>query len=230
MVRRGFTLIELLVVVSVIALLLGLLLPVLGASRDAAIDARCQANLRSVHQSLAVYANTYDQRVPIGYRSGRLQFNTNVFSGFASRFVLYGWLFQDGLLDAPEAFYCPAETSPDQSFDTPNNPWPPGTPGQNVLTSYGLAPLAEIPDNPQDADNRLPRLEFLGSQAILADSVGLPARVDSRHADGVFVLHADSAVNFAQRERFDTELSQITSLDATFNPQQQAIWDELNRR
>ncbi|MEO1235513.1 MAG: type II secretion system protein [Planctomycetota bacterium] len=226
---KAFTLIELLVVISIVALMIGLLLPVLGAARDAAIDAKCQANLRSVHQSFHVYANTYDQRVPIGYRAGRLQFNTNVYSGFASTFVLYGWLYNEGLMESPEVFYCPAETSDDQSFDGANNPWPPGTPGQNVLTSYGLAPLAPIPDNPATADG-LPQLDLLGSGAILADSVGLPERVDSRHGDGVHVLHADSAVRFVERDRFDADLELCTSLNAMFNDEQQRIWDELDRR
>ena len=227
--RRGFTLIELLVVIAIIALLIGILLPALGASRDAAIDMRCQANLRSVHQTFHVYANTYDQRVPIGFRSGRLQFNTNVYSGFANRFVLYGWLYQDGLMESPEAFYCPAETSDDQSFGGANNPWPPGMRDQNVLTSYGMAPLAQIPDDPVDA-NQLPRLELLGQRVILADSVGLPARVDSRHSDGVFALHADSAVRWVERDRFEADLAACTSLSVAFNPQQERIWEELNER
>ncbi|MEO0514092.1 MAG: prepilin-type N-terminal cleavage/methylation domain-containing protein [Planctomycetota bacterium] len=44
----GFTLIELLVTISIIALLLGLLLPVLGRGRDAAIDLKCTSNLASM--------------------------------------------------------------------------------------------------------------------------------------------------------------------------------------
>lgn len=229
MKRFAFTLIELLVVIAIIAVLVGLLLPALAASRDAARDVVCQSNLRSVHQTFHLYANDFDQRVPIGYRSGRLQFNTNVYSGFANKFVLYGWLYQHGLMTSPEAFYCPAETSADQDFDTPVNPWPPGMANQNVLTSYGLAPLAQIPDDPATATD-LPRLELLGFRAILADSVGLPDRVDSRHGDGVHALYADSAVQWIDRDRIATPLEQCTSLNAAFNPQQQAVWDEIDRR
>lgn len=227
--RQAFTLIELLVVISIIAVMVGILLPALGASRDAARNVACQSNLRSVHQLVHIYATDFDQNIPVGYRSGRLQFNTNVYSGFANRFVLYGWLHEYGLMTSPEAFYCPAETSEGQSFDSATNPWPPGTLNQNVLVSYGMAPLAAIPDDPAAATN-LPRLELLGARAILADSVGLPERVDSRHGDGVHALYADSAVRWIDRDRIANDLDQITGLDAAFNPQQQAIWDEIDER
>lgn len=50
--RPAFTLLELLVCVAVIATLIGLLLPALGPSRDAAREVRCRANLRTIGQSM----------------------------------------------------------------------------------------------------------------------------------------------------------------------------------
>lgn len=58
--KDGFTLIELLVVISIIALLVGILLPALGAARRSAQSAVCLGNLRSAGQAMATY--TADNR------------------------------------------------------------------------------------------------------------------------------------------------------------------------
>jgi prepilin-type N-terminal cleavage/methylation domain-containing protein len=52
----GFTLVELLVVVSIIALLIGILLPAIGKARDRALTTRSSANLRQLATAHATYA------------------------------------------------------------------------------------------------------------------------------------------------------------------------------
>jgi prepilin-type N-terminal cleavage/methylation domain-containing protein len=56
--RGAFTLIELLVVISVIALLVGLLIPTLAKNREATRRLKCQINMRSLGQGLQMYMDT----------------------------------------------------------------------------------------------------------------------------------------------------------------------------
>mgnify|MGYP005844945039 CR=1 FL=1 len=64
--RFGFTLIELLVVISIIALLIALLLPALGAAREQSRTVACLSNLRQVHVGLQVYAGEQRDHAPPG--------------------------------------------------------------------------------------------------------------------------------------------------------------------
>ncbi|MGB0716998.1 MAG: type II secretion system protein [Phycisphaerae bacterium] len=63
--RSGFTLIEVLVVISIIALLLTILIPVLSKARGEGKAAVCLARLRVIGQGMVIYANDYtDTLVP----------------------------------------------------------------------------------------------------------------------------------------------------------------------
>jgi prepilin-type N-terminal cleavage/methylation domain-containing protein/prepilin-type processing-associated H-X9-DG protein len=62
--RRAVTLVELLVVVAIIAVLAGLLLPVVGAVRSAARATACGANLRQNGLAIAAWANDNADRIP----------------------------------------------------------------------------------------------------------------------------------------------------------------------
>ncbi|MHC4976348.1 MAG: type II secretion system protein [Planctomycetota bacterium] len=78
-IRKGFTLIELLVVVSIIALLIGILLPALQRAKREAGAVRDGAQIKQIHTALVTWATNNNGRFPIpqsidrrGYTEGPL--------------------------------------------------------------------------------------------------------------------------------------------------------------
>ncbi|MCH8274814.1 MAG: type II secretion system protein [Armatimonadetes bacterium] len=66
MARRlyGFTLIELLVVIAIIAVLAGLLFPVLARAKEAAKKTTCASNIQQIGMATLLYASDYDEHYP----------------------------------------------------------------------------------------------------------------------------------------------------------------------
>lgn len=70
-VRSGFTLIELLVVIAIIAILIGILIPALGKSRQSARQLQDSTSVRSFVQALHVWAGGHDGAYPLPSRLDR---------------------------------------------------------------------------------------------------------------------------------------------------------------
>jgi len=64
--RRGFTLVELLVVIGIIAVLIGILLPVLSRARESANQTSCMATLRQLGNVIAMYQGEFRGSYPYG--------------------------------------------------------------------------------------------------------------------------------------------------------------------
>ncbi len=63
--RYAFTLVELLVVIAILAVLAGLLLPVLAQSREKARQAACLNNLHQIGVAILQYAQDWDETLPV---------------------------------------------------------------------------------------------------------------------------------------------------------------------
>ena len=224
----AFTLIELLVVIAIIGVLAGLLLPVFSKARSRADRTACANQLHQVQVTLTCYALDHDGAVPLGYRGGRKQWNTMVYSGTSTNFPLFGQLYKAGLMDDPKVFYCPAERAPEQAFNTPQNPWPPGTPGVNVQGGYASNPLVDW--GYAEKPPFMPQMDQLPFVPLLADGAGLPERLDSRHRDGVNVAFSDGSLRWVKRPVFALPLSQCVGLSPSNNVYQGQVWELLGER
>jgi prepilin-type N-terminal cleavage/methylation domain-containing protein/prepilin-type processing-associated H-X9-DG protein len=115
----AFTLVELLVVIGIISILIGILLPTVSRARDAANKTKCLANLRTLGQAMAMYAN-----VSKGWLPNMNPKNTWDDTAAASE-VLVG-LNRDHIR-AAATFHCPSDHDPvparieTADYDVPNS-------------------------------------------------------------------------------------------------------------
>ena len=84
--RRGFTLIELLVAIAIIALLVGILLPVLSRGRESARQVKCLALLKQIYYGTVAYAqdnkNYFPCDGPRAWNGGAIKEGMAGFQGY----------------------------------------------------------------------------------------------------------------------------------------------------
>lgn len=128
--RTAFTLIELLVVISIIALLIGILLPSLGAARESAQSVQCLSQQRQTGLAITMYANDFKDWTPINYQGAppsgsfpiadgdtpRSSHGVDWWHRFGGKLVDWGddqhptasWEDRASYLSTTKGFYCPS--------------------------------------------------------------------------------------------------------------------------
>ena len=114
----GFTLIELLVVIAIIAILMGILVPVLSKVRKMAYGVACRSNMRQIGLAAAMYAEDNDGHIP---RGAGWDLRNIWFQEFMPHLSI-GEKFKEDYRDV-EIYRCPAFPIKEQTVCYVNNSW-----------------------------------------------------------------------------------------------------------
>ena len=142
--RRGFTLLELLVVISIIVVLVGILMPVLGSVIDEGRKGACISNLRQIGLALKMYGAANRGVLPASWIYPE---TINVAGQNFTNEGVFWWVrleldkYLPGVND-PVAYHsvtwCPSDEDPFSPYGAPREKW--------FRCSYGLNNFMTIQD------------------------------------------------------------------------------------
>ena len=210
---KKFTLIELLVVLAIIGILLSLLLPSLRRARELTKRAVCKSNMNQIHKMINIYAQQHNRRISLGMPSSEKYQNTYFFAGRPDRMPFnYYYYYSADLVDVPEAWTCPSQTSEGFQFNSPSNRWPPLNGSTKTRSSYSNRAKILGAKN-----SSYPMLDRLDSQVIMSDVVTSPKALNSHHIEGANVMALDGSVHWVVHSSFKNYLDALTSFSTSNN-------------
>ena len=184
--KRAFTLIELLVVISIIALLIGILLPALGAARRTARQMQNSTQIRGIQQACVTFAQNNSEEYPGLNGTGKCVLNgtgqTLLSGGGGTVQARFAILLSQAFFTGDYA------TSPSE---TGKVDW---TSGTVDVSNYSYAMLAFTDDAEGDGTTHVPTGDHAGRLDEWRDTINTQAIVVSDRAkgagsDSVYSIH-----------------------------------------
>ena len=225
--RSGFSLIDVLVSISVIALLIGILLPSIGRVRESARKVICSSDMRQTGLGMSLYAEDNNSMLPSsvfldddGGRTAQAMFphlmdtiRTDPDTQEPREWGHWdglGLLFYKGYVSAPGVYYCPSHKG-SNGLDQYADQWNFDTQGE-IIANYqyrGIGP---------DGQRLLYDMNSL--DALVSDS--LRSVDDFNHANGLNVLAAGLSVNWY--EDVDSQIADSVMLRTS-----ETVTDDTNQ-
>ncbi|MGB0766189.1 MAG: prepilin-type N-terminal cleavage/methylation domain-containing protein [Phycisphaeraceae bacterium] len=229
--RKAFSLIELLVVVSIIALLIAILLPVLSKARESARQTKCMSNLSQQGKATLVYATDRDGYLPVARDSTNVLFRNHMSRWFRSANhgnENLGYVWDAGVMETGEIFFCPSMTHPGYSWDTyredfPTNrsPFPGWSSG--IRSSYNHNPMTMTQTN---RERRYQNIEAFKTGAVLLgmDLVENSGNgITAAHKDGFSTLRGDLSTHLLLYADVSDDIQNVSGIHNT----NYASWDAI---
>ncbi len=232
-VARAFTLVDVLVTLAVITVLIGILLPSFSMVRESARRVICASNLRQVGLGLNMYAQSSNEWLPpsvfLPYANPRnssaprpdlmdtLRTSLDEFPDRAwGQWDGLGLMYQQGILSAPQVFYCPSHPG-EHPFSRYERTW--AAPEGEIVSNYqyrGIGP---------EGQRRL--FQIPTDSALVTDTLRSAANLN--HKGGFNLLQAGLAVTWY--EDLGNEIADIVARTSSGGSSSQAVsdaWDRLD--
>jgi type II secretory pathway pseudopilin PulG len=236
--RAGFTVIELIVCMGVVAVLCGILLPSLRATRQAAQRVSCASNMRQIGVGLSMYANNNNDRIcrsvnaeggmPLRQELMAVRMRIGLQGAGPDGWDGLGLLVSGGYLDRCDCLYC-ASHHGEHPQDRYAADYARTSAGGAIYSNYQYA--GHVSPRTANGQPGEPITMDVSHTALLLTD-GLRTRSDFNHSNGFNRMMTDLSVEF--RSDADDSIRRLLP-DAPESPSQEtvlkydALWAQLSQ-